>query len=381
MTPSPPTISINSLPAEILDYILFFAASGRHTGIVDKMLACKLWHASIVHQARLWNKVRLRFSVWREVVSRQKQAVEGCLARSNGSDLEVTLVIESSDLQEKYGPGWKYGYRTEEAKQSIAEIRGILDFLAGCSTSKEQREVPRWTFLAIQFLKGYAREWNEKVLTPFFSSHSFPRLRCVQFIDDCAPFDLSIASTPRLEEVDMGPCGFIRLDDIRRVKRLAFAAGPPKNLKGGAYTNLAQLSLTAPILCTSLEIPTVTHLEIYDVYGGPPALGLPSLPRLAHVSVVSCSRIFYDAIPLERYSTQRSLTAQYVRDAQNAQFYLRRDDTVASFSRFLLRCCAAIETLDLGRGFIEYREVKKAVRQLLNIRKLLVEGKEVSLDD
>jgi len=347
---------------------------------VQLMVACKLWHASIVHQPRLWNKVRLRLSVWRELVRRTKQVVEGCLARSNGSDLEVTLIIEGSD-QEEYFPSWKYGDRTEEVMQNIAEIRGILDFLAGCSTSKEQREVPRWTFLAIHFLIGHAYTWNEKVLTPFFSSHSFPRLRCVQFIDDCVPFGLSIASTPRLEEVDMGPCGFIRLDDIRRVKRLAFASDPPGNLKGGAYTDLTQLSLTVPILCTSsLEIPTVTHLEIHDVYGEPPILDLPSLPRLDHVSVESCRRIFYDTLPLERYSTLRSLTAHYVHDAQTTRFFVYKDDILASFPQFLLRCCAAIDTLDLGFEFIACREVKKAVRRLLNIRKLLVEGKEVSLD-
>ena len=211
--------------------------------------------------------------------------------------------------------------------------------------------------------------------------HSFPRLRRVQFIDNCVPFDLSIASTPRLEEVDMGPCGFIRLDDTRCVKRLAFASDPPEDLMRGAYTNLTQLSLTVPIRCTSsLEIPTVTYLEIHDVYGEPPALDLPSLPRLAHVSVESCRRIFYDTLPLERYSTLRSLTAQYVHDAQTEDFYLYKDDTLASIPQFLLRCCAAIETLDLGFEFIEYGEVKKAVRQLLNIQRLLVEGKEVSLD-
>jgi len=179
----------------------------------------------------------------------------------------------------------------------------------------------------------------------------------------------------------MGPCGFIRLDDTRCVKRLAFASDPPEDLMRGAYTNLTQLSLTDPIRCTSsLEIPTVTYLEIHDVYGELPTLDLPSLPRLSHVSVESCRRIFYDTLLLERYSTLRSLTAQYMRDAPTTEFYLYKDDTLASFPRFLLRCCAAIEILDVGLEFMGHGEVKKAVRQLLNIRKLLVEGKEVSLD-
>jgi len=153
---------------------------------VQLMLVCKLWHASIVHQPRLWNKMTLRLSVWRELVRRTKQVVEGCLARSNGLDLEVTLIIEDSD-QEEFFPSWKYGDRTEGVMQNIAEIRGILDFLAGCSTSKEQREVPRWTFLAIDFSTGHAHTWNEMVLTPFF----IPSL-------DCAAFSSSTIAYPSI---------------------------------------------------------------------------------------------------------------------------------------------------------------------------------------
>jgi hypothetical protein len=75
-------------------------------------------------------------------------------------------------------------------------------------------------------------------------------MRRIQLLDDRAPSTVSIDNTPTLEEMDMGRCSSIRLHDVRRVKRLVFVSGSPKNPRSGTYTSLVHLFPITTIECS-----------------------------------------------------------------------------------------------------------------------------------
>ena len=356
LAPTTPT-----LPVELLAQIIIEAGAIDPSITAVVMRVSRLWYNITINEPRLWNKVSLNLGGPSSHVLAM-QTSRRCIERSGSIDLDITIRITSIASHgipsEYYQAGWQ-AYMNNQ--------RGPIEVLAG----SDGNHLARWCRLEIlNHMTSKTRQalWVAQVLSPLIDGRPTPRLQTLSF-RGWYDVRLSFCHTPLLQEVTLEEASSLHIANWGGVKKLRIAGIPPPSLvENGAYTVITHLILCVPNHYFQLTLPNVTDLEILDSPVGVYDIQLPTLPRVQNVSISTFPDHPLHNLPLERYPTMRRLSLRY-------PDYIRPASFSKSLSTFIISVCANLEELDVSYSVLDI--VKSTSRELPNLKKLFVMGKEV----
>jgi len=373
-TPSDAYLPRGRLPIELLCQIFAEVVAAERSSRTTLMQVSKLWHAAIVQQPNLWNRINLSLALSERCIEIARQAVEACVARSGKLDLDISVeIVENTGICD-----CKNAEPGKQCLQWLMENRKLLDHLTGCSEgSGDSVRMARWRLFRMDMdATEHRNDWMLRVLEPFFLTYTTPRLRVLRIQGNFDSNNLCFPNTPVLEEVELQYETSIHLGHVDFIRKLSYTDTPPPRLADKAYANLTHLGLNLPIRSAGIELPAVTRLDIVDDENVDLVLDLPMLPRVKFITIITNMDDFYPEFSLSQYPTVKFLSLRYSA-TPSPEPLSNPSNYLSALKHFLENECDKIEILDVDPRFESPVEVEAVWRQLPKLQGWFKIGQKV----
>jgi len=364
-----PPVSVSSIPAlpiEIFDQIITEVVAQKRSAITALMCVSHFWHDTIMQRPLLWAKVELYLSRSVDSFSPSYRMARRSIDRSATVDLDITITIVRS--KESCACARVFDSCGTCSRWTRAN-RTVLEVLSG----EQGERLARWKSLVVVHKDNssvYCAKWVVEVISPILDLGGTPRLRVLLLVGPF-PGQINFHHTPLLEVLSSPDAKDIIIKNFDHVRKLAFRGALPVCLSTAPFTSLTHLALHIPILCSNLELPNVTILDLIDSDSEELSIALPILPRVQRISVVTRMADFLLLLNIKHYPTWKSFCLRF--DPKRRDL-LPSHQFIEAATAFIDSNCSQIEELDIDPWLID--TIKANVRHFPNLKRILIRGAE-----